>query len=239
VPNVAASTSHSIATTLSYDAKGNLASAADTTGHVTTLVRDALGRVTGTSDGTASSTMAFDDGNRLTAVTDARGNATSFGYTMMPCGCTEGSRVTSMRTPDLAPGQQWSYEYGTEGRLEKVTNLKGDSESYAYTPTGELAAVVDALSRTTRTTYDQLGRPSTMTDALGRVRRQGYAVPTAAGWASTSLLAGGPDTAPPDGTLTSTLGNGQYQVGASAFTSMTSGPRCCALSCGGLGVGCR
>ncbi|MBK9263222.1 MAG: hypothetical protein IPM54_25895 [Polyangiaceae bacterium] len=216
---IASRTSHDVTTTYSYDAQGNLVSTSDTTGRVVTYTRDPLGRPIGASDGTVSASSTFDDGNRLTAMTDARGNVTTFGYTQMPCGCTEGSRVTSMRTPDLAAGKKWTFDYGVEGRLVAVTDPEGNTESYTHTAEGKLASTTDALGRVNAATYDELGRPKTLTDALGRVRSQAYPIPHVGGWLETGLLVAGPGAIPPGATLTSPLDDGEYQVGASAFTS--------------------
>ena len=211
-------TTHGVTTTFAYDDGGgsrNLTSTLDTLGRRLNLGYDARGNVTSVSDGTASSTSVFDANNRLLETRDALGNATTLGYTHAGCGCTEANLVTSVHTPDLTPGTQWSMTYGPQGRLASVIDPAGFAESYSYEPTGEVKTVKDRRARTTTMSHDQLGRLLSLVDTAGR-RHDRSTIPSGGAWTGPSLTA-----ASTDGTATTTalgdaLRSGDYQVGVNA-----------------------
>ncbi|MCA9591294.1 MAG: RHS repeat protein, partial [Myxococcales bacterium] len=213
-------TEHGVTTTYTYDDAGgtlNLLATVDTLGRTSAFTYDLAGNVTSASDGTASASFVYDTQNRLTEARDAEGNATTLRYSHAGCGCTEQDLVTGIHTPDLPSGVEWSFDYGAEGRLEKVTDPHGFEETYAYETTGELKTIVDRLSRTTSSTHDQLGRVVSMVDTLGRRHTRSYPVPTAGTWSGPGLVGASGDATAASTSLSGTLRAGDYQIGHNAF----------------------
>ncbi len=209
-------TQHGITTTFSYDlSSANLTSSLDSIGRPLALTYEAngSGNVASVNDGTTTVGFSYDLSNRLTAITDALGNTTSLGYTNAACGCANGDRITSLITPDLDPGEQWTFGYDADGRLSAVVDPHANTETYFYTPQGDLTAFVDRKSRISVLTYDQLGRPATTTDPASRVGTFAYPIPAASHWVGASLFAGSPDAQPAPTSLTATLRDGEYQIG--------------------------
>jgi YD repeat-containing protein len=58
----------------------------------------------------------------VTETRDALGNATSYGYTHAGCGCSQSDLVTSIHTPDLPAGVDWTMTYDGDERLSAVTD---------------------------------------------------------------------------------------------------------------------
>ncbi|MBL8611559.1 MAG: hypothetical protein JNL38_29715, partial [Myxococcales bacterium] len=219
-----AATSVGVTTTFRYDATDQLVGWSDTLGRNVTLTRDLYGNVASRDDGQAKSFFGYDVMNRLLTARDALGNVTTLGYGLPGCGCTELDLVTSVHTPDLAPGEEWRLAYGPEGRVTSITDPHGFTERYEYEPTGELKAVTDRLGRVTTTTHDQLGRALATLDALGRRRGLTYPVPTtnpaftdAGTLVGAALVAASPDATPASTSRGGTLRSGEYQVGKDDF----------------------
>jgi RHS repeat-associated protein len=212
-------TEHGITTTFTYDDLGshNVVLASDTLGRTASLAYDAFGNLTSTSDGTASASFVFDLGNRLRTSRDALGNETTFRYENIDCGCTEQDEVTGVHTPDLPAGVEWAMTYGAQGRLASVTDPHGFTESYTYEPTGEVKTVKDRLARTTTMAHDQLGRLLAMVDTLGRRHGRSYSVPTSGAWTGPTLTSGSAAATAATSTLTSSLRDGDYQIGVNAL----------------------
>ena len=130
-------TRHGVTTTFTFDSvTGNPSSTIDTLGRSTSSGYDAAGNLTSFFDGQASWSFAYDNNNRLTNIVDASNNVTALGYQQQGCGCSEGSLLTSMHTPDLQANQAWHMTYGPEGRLSTLTDPDGNLESLTYEPTG-------------------------------------------------------------------------------------------------------
>jgi RHS repeat-associated protein len=196
----------------------------DTLGRSTTFTRDAAGNVTSTSDGVATTFADYDVRNRVTETRDALGNATTYGYTHAGCGCSQAELVTSIHTPDLPAGVDWTMTYDGDERLSAVTDPHGFIESYAYEPTGELKKLTDKLARDATWSHDQLGRVLAMVDTLGRTHASTYTVPAAGAWTGPSLVAGGVDAISPSTSLTGALRSGEYQIGHNAYQPAGASP---------------
>jgi RHS repeat-associated protein len=206
-------TSHGVTTTLGYRASdGLLESTTDVTGTLS-LGYDAAGNVTSANDGATTVSLTYDASNRVRTITDAGGNVTTMGYAQPGCGCAHQDRVTSLRTPDLAANQQWSFDYDPDGRLAATHDPRGGTESYSYTPSGDLAQSTDRLGRSAQFTYDQLGRPITMLDPTNRVGTFAYPTAMGSGWVGPSVFAASPSSSPAPTAMTAALADGQYQVG--------------------------
>jgi len=215
--------------TLSYDASTHeLNGISDALGRTTSFSIDSAGRVAvatvgnpsgGAVDGSTSTSFAYDDNNRLLVVGDALGNQTTFGYTQVSCGCSESDEVSSIRTPDLAAGQQWSLAYAPEGRLSTITDPDGLSESYTYAPTGELNTILDRNANLTALTHDHLGRVLTIVDALGRMHARVYPVPRSSAWNGPSVLNGSASATSASTDFSAALNPGDYQIGHAQYPS--------------------
>ena len=99
-------TEHKVTTTVAFDAQGNPSSFADSMGRLWVTARDGAGNVVTSSDSVATWTYGYDANNRLTTATDGAGNTTTYGYVQTNCGCSQENLVTSVATPDLAPGRR-------------------------------------------------------------------------------------------------------------------------------------
>jgi YD repeat-containing protein len=212
----ASTTQHGVTTTFGYDASsGNLLTTADTLGRSLTLgyATDGSGNVTSLNDGTTTVGFQYDASNRLVAILDAAGNATTLGYTQAGCNCPHGDRITSLHTPDLPPNQSWSFGYDADGRVNHITDPLGKSEVYVYTAQGDLQLYQDRNQRSTSFSYDELGRPSASVDPAGRRGSFAYPIPAGGQWTGASVFAGSPDAQAPPTSLTASLRDGEYQIG--------------------------
>lgn len=180
--------------------------------------RDAAGHVTRSSDGAATTFAVFDANNRVTETRDALANTTTYGYANAGCGCgcSQDNLVTSIHTPDLPAGVDWTMTYDAEGRLASLTDPQLFTETYQYAPTGERTKVKDKLGRDSTWTHDQLGRILTMVDTLGRTHASTYDLPAAGVWVGPALMAGSADAAVPVTSLSGALRSGDYQIGRNA-----------------------
>src|SRR6478736_3880494 len=210
-------TSHNIATTLGYDSFGLMSSAVDSVGRSLTVTHDAAGNARSVADGATTLQYGYDLAGRVTSITDAETNITRLSYQTAGCNCTNGKRVTSIATPDLAPDQKWAMTYSVDGDLHTTTTPLNETETYNYNAQRDLTSVVDRAARTTSFTYDQLGRKSTITDPLGRVGTFSYSRATASSWVGPTLYAQSQTATPAPVDLTAALADGQYQVGTNGF----------------------
>ncbi len=210
--------------TLSYDDSGattrNLTNVVDTLGRTATFAYDGSGNIGVASDGATTSYFAYDNNNRLLVAADALSNQTQLGYTQVNCGCSEADEVTSVHTPDLAAGLQWSLAYGPEGRLATVTNPDGKTEAYTYEPTGELHSVTDRNGNATTIAHDHLGRVLSIVDAIDRAHARAYTVPTpgsSPSWVGPTLTSGSASGNAASTDFTAALNVGDYQIGRNLY----------------------
>jgi RHS repeat-associated protein len=216
---------HGVTFALSYDDSSsaptrNVSGMVDTLGRTATFGYDASGNVAVASDGTTTNSFAYDGNNRLIVAADALGNQTTLGYTQVTCGCTETDEVTSIHTPDLAAGAQWTLGYGPEGRLAAATDPDGLAESYGYEPTGELNALTDRNGNITSIAHDHLGRILNVVDALGRAHARTYTVPQSGAWSGPTLSTGSVSGAPASTDFTAALNPGDYQIGRNLYQTL-------------------
>lgn len=213
--------------TLSYDASTHaLVGISDALGRTTSLTPDSAGNVlqatvgnpaAAAGDGSTVTSFAYDGNNRLLVAADALGHQTTFGYTQVSCGCTESDEITSIHTPDLAVGQQWSLIYGPEGRLSSITDPDGFPEAYAYEATGELSSLIDRNGNPTTITHDHLGRVASIVDALSRKHARTYTVPAAGSWIGPTLTSASATSAAASVDFSAALNPGDYQIGNAQY----------------------
>ena len=218
-------TQHGITSTLGYDEFGLVSSSVDTAGRSVSITNDAAGNARVVNDGTTTVRFDYDDGSRLASITDAENNVTEFGYTATGCACSNGDRLTSIKTPDLGTGQEWSFDYSPDGDLAEATTPLGETEQLFHNAQRDVIAAVDRKNRSTTFTYDQLGRQSTSTDALGRIGSFAYSAPTATAWSGPTLYAQSATDTPAPTSLSAALADGQFQVGTSAHQPYDSASR--------------
>ncbi len=162
------------ASTLNYDAEGNLTSAQgplknalsltyDGSGHVISA-RNALGgtismtydndgaAITATDELDRTTFMDRDALSRITGMTDPRNNKTTFRY-------DDSDNLLELKD---AMGGVTTIAY-TQGREKKlptsITDAKGHATTLNYDPQGRVSSAVDALGRTTSISYNNLGAP--------------------------------------------------------------------------------
>jgi YD repeat-containing protein len=141
-----------VAATYTYDANGNVASTVDTLGRTTAITYDAAGHVASSSDGQTTTSFAYDAANRLVTSTDALGNATTYGYTLGSCGCSEDDLLTSIHTPDLPSGVAW-----THGRTYPVPTSTGWAGPSLLAGSASGAAATTSLTGTLNPGDYQIG----------------------------------------------------------------------------------
>ena len=165
--------------TFAYDAKGNLASAANPLGQqaqvenngkgqptritspsgvATALGYDARSRMTSAQTGGRQVTYGYDAADQMTSMTTAVG-MTSF--VRDPQG-----RVTRL-TDALSRSTQFAYD--TDGRLTRVEDALGGVAIYAYDILGNLLSASLPNGTANAWEYDELGRPVAALTGLGPV----------------------------------------------------------------------
>lgn len=127
------------ATSATFDAKGNKTSETDANGNTTRYEYNAQGQMVKMTDAEGFvSTFAYGGsgcpscggggGEKLTAVTDAKGNATTFEYDRL-------GRLIREADP---LGRETTYAYDVKGNLAAKTDANGNTVCYAYDGLGRL-----------------------------------------------------------------------------------------------------
>jgi RHS repeat-associated protein len=147
------------ATLYSYDANGNQLSGTDANGNVTKYeynsknqlikTNDALGNCTIYSYGGSSCPSCGGNGEKLTTITDANGNRTSYLYDQL-------GRLSKETDPK---GNATSYAYDVKGNLTSKTDANGNTINYSY----------DANGRLLKKTYPDTTEESFIYDVKGNI----------------------------------------------------------------------
>ena len=156
------------ATTFGYDADGNPDSVTAPSGAATTVDFDAAGRLISVVDPRGNtiggipadftSTFTYNDGDLITASTDARGNRTTFAH-------DDAGRLTTSTDPLLKPT---TYTYDEANHLTTVTDPAGAVTSNTYDDTGNLTSTTTPAGTTTHS-YDLAGQRTQTVDPRGNV----------------------------------------------------------------------
>ncbi len=160
--------------TFVYDAKNNVTSVTDARGKVTTYAYDAAGNNTSvTQDGQTVAGYTYDTAGRVLTSTDGRGNTTTSTY--------DANGNLASATDPL--GNKTTYGYDAAGRLvsrvDPLGNVQGaDPNLYRWTWTydgaGRVLTESDPLGNTTTSSYDGAGNKLSETDARGKVTSYAY-----------------------------------------------------------------
>ncbi|MBI9051564.1 MAG: Ig-like domain-containing protein [Anaerolineaceae bacterium] len=147
----------------------------DQTGNVTELEWDEatlnLTKVVNALD--EETALTYDANNNITAVTDAKGNESTYTY--------NGVLLTSATDVE---GNTTTFTYDADGNVETITDAKGNITTYDYNEYGQLISQTNDLGDSSGYVYDDLGRLIESTDAMGIVNHNEY---NAAGWLTTSI----------------------------------------------------
>lgn len=113
------------------------------------------------ADGTG---YRFDQRGRMTAMTDAAGEAVTLTY------------ATDGRLAKATDGSGRAITFATDpkGRVTSATDPAGRTVRYGYSPTGDLASVTGVAGDTTRYVYDERHRLMSVTDPLGATATNAY-----------------------------------------------------------------
>jgi len=149
-----------------YDAKYRLISVTGANGGVTSYEYDVLDRNTAIVDALGNRTeFGYSTANgQLETMTDAKGNTYTYGYDL------NGNR-TSVTMPD---GTSVHTAYDARGRVTNQTDQYGNVTRYCYDGSDRLTSVTDALGSTWTYEYNSVGELVAVTDANGNTTRYEY-----------------------------------------------------------------
>lgn len=154
------------ATTLVYDANGNLAEAIDASGNVTGFQYDGNGNLTGiTSPGGGTDQFTYSADGNLQSYTDLNGGVVTATY-------APGTDLLTSLTDQN--GNTTQYSYDSAGDLTGITQADGTGTTYQYAADGALVSSTDALGRTTTYTYNAQGLLSQESFADGTFQAYTY-----------------------------------------------------------------
>ncbi len=191
------------ATTLGYDAQGNLVRRADPDGAVTTFAYDGIGRLLtfvdpdGNAPGgvTAQHTwrVSYDENDRETSRTDPLNGVLRFGYdgagnrtsstdrngNLTGYAYDANARLSStQQKPDPAMTYTTTVARDASGNATRITQGNGASTDYGFDPLDRLVAVTThpsgTLTLTTSYTLDGNGQPTSRTDGTGTAVAYSY-----------------------------------------------------------------
>ena len=106
-------------------------------------------------------TWAYDDGDNLLSVTNARGNDISYTY-------DDAGRRQTMVTPDGTT----DYDYDNADRLTLTADPRSGEEARTYEAGGELASLETPTGATTTYAYDNAGQLTTLVEPNGNGARR-------------------------------------------------------------------
>jgi RHS repeat-associated protein len=158
-------------TTYTYNSFGEVLTATDALGHITTKAYDAHGNLTSVStpapdsNTTASVTQfAYDTLGELKTITDPLNNVTTITY--FPTGL--------INTIKDAQGNLTTYGYDTHGNRTSVKDANNQTTSFIYDAGDRLTKITYPDSTTTQFGYDYRGRRHTVTDQNSKITTYNY-----------------------------------------------------------------
>ncbi|QYO65708.1 DUF6531 domain-containing protein [Leptolyngbya sp. 7M] len=151
--------------TNTYNSNGDLLTATDALGNVTTFTYSMIGQPLTIKDARNKiTTLTWDSSGRMTQIKDANNKTTSFAYDPR-------ARVTSTTN---ALSQTTSFEYDLNNRLKKVIYPDTSFVENTYDIAGRRTAFRDARGNVTNFSYDGANRLTGITDPLGNSTTYGY-----------------------------------------------------------------
>ncbi len=134
---------------LAYDIR-DFVESINTSGSITSLVTDAVGNVSRTTDPKQNpdTSHSFDNLNRLTQTIDALTNTTAYQYNVA-------DQLTQVSAPNGAVTQ---YQYDDLGNQTQETSADRGLVVYAHDEAGNVTSMTDARGITTSYQYDALNR---------------------------------------------------------------------------------
>ncbi|WP_055493841.1 RHS repeat-associated core domain-containing protein [Streptomyces sp. TP-A0356] len=161
-------------TTYAYDDNGRLTDTVEPRGNVTGAdsaqytwhtTYDAAGNVTGVTDPLGNTTTRlYDADNNLIRTTDARKDATDYGY-------NELNQLSSVQAPDNG---KTAFTYDEVGNLKTRTDANQHTTSYEYDNANRLTKITDPLQRFTAFQYDPDGNRTLITNARKQTQTNTY-----------------------------------------------------------------
>jgi RHS repeat-associated protein len=146
-------------TTNIFDAVGNLLSVTDALNNTTTFTYDTRGQLATLTNALGKvTTLTYDNNGNITQATDAAGGVTTFAYDAR-------GRVTSSTD---ALNFVTSYAYDAAGRLNKITRPDNAFITFTYDLAGRRTKVTDPLNNSNTYAYDSAYRLTGETDATGK-----------------------------------------------------------------------
>ena len=153
-----------------YDERDRVSSI-NAAGSLTSLVYDAVGNLTGSTDPNSNTTTSSYDGlNRLVQSVDALAGTTDYDY-------DTNDRVIAITAPNNA---QTTYTYDDLGNMLSEVSPDRGARSYTYNTAGNLTTLTDARNITVNYNYDALGRVAGI-DYPGTIEDVSFTYDNAAG----------------------------------------------------------
>ena len=150
-----------------FDSRGNILTATDSAGHVTTNTYDSSNNLLSQSQQlnsttTVTTTYTYNGFGEVLTVTDPLGNVTTNAY-------DSHGNLTSVTSP--APNGSTAasvthFAYNSLGELTSITDPLSHVTTMTYTTAGLIATITDAQSNVTTYAYDSQGNRTSVTDAL-------------------------------------------------------------------------
>jgi RHS repeat-associated protein len=161
-------------TTNTYDTNGNLltvtspAPNGSTPASVTHFGYDTKGELTSITDPLSNpTTLAYTTTGLIASITDAQNHTTSYQYD------ARGNR-TAVIDPINGAGHPTTFAYDIMNRLTGITYPDGSSVSFGYDYRGRRISVTDQNQKTTTYTYDDSDRLTAVTDPANNTTYYGY-----------------------------------------------------------------
>ena len=155
-------------TTVESDFKGRTLAVVDSLNNRKEFEYDGGGNLLSITQGEAVSSFSYDATDRLSSVTDAEGNTTSYDYAAAGCS-TCGASTAIPETITDPFGNATKNLFDKTGRVIGVQDPLTNLTSLAYDARGQVILQTDGNGNVIRFEYDPLGRVTKQTDAEGGV----------------------------------------------------------------------